>query len=97
MGPARCAERSASLGELRFLSSGEHGAARGDFLELLSSSLRVIALAARERGEIEAVARESQSVVPLLADVSREEHCARAVAEAMTRFAVVRIILARAG
>jgi len=68
------------------VSGAGRGLGRAMALGLARAGARVIALTARERGEVEALARRSQNIVPLLADVSREEDCARAVAEATTRF-----------
>jgi NAD(P)-dependent dehydrogenase (short-subunit alcohol dehydrogenase family) len=73
------------------------GLGRAMALGLARAGARVIALAARERDEIEAVSRESQTIVPLLADVSREEDCVRAVAEAKTRFGRLDVLVNNAG
>jgi NAD(P)-dependent dehydrogenase (short-subunit alcohol dehydrogenase family) len=73
------------------------GLGRAMALGLARAGARVIGLAARERGEIDAVAGESQNIVPLLADVSREEDCARAVAEARTRFGRLDVLVNNAG
>jgi 3-oxoacyl-[acyl-carrier protein] reductase len=66
-------------------------------LGLARAGVRVIATAARERGEIEVVARESENIVPLVADVSREEDCVRAVAEATSRFGRLDVLVNNAG
>ena len=55
-------------------------------LSLARTGVHVIVTAPRERGEIDEVARESRNILPLPADVSREEDCSRVVAEAMARF-----------
>jgi hypothetical protein len=63
----------------------------------------VIATAARERNEIEAVARESAenkapgTVVPVLADVTRASDCELVVDAAVTRFGRLDILVNNAG
>jgi 3-oxoacyl-[acyl-carrier protein] reductase len=79
------------------VTGGGRGLGRAMVLGLARAGARVIALAARERDEIEAVSRGSETIVPLLADVTREEDCARAVAEAMTRFGRLDVLVNNAG
>ncbi len=72
-------------------------------LGLARAGVHVIATAARERNEIEAVARESAegnaagTVVPVLADVMRASDCQRVVYAAVTRFGRLDILVNNAG
>ena len=79
------------------VTGGGRGLGRAMVLGLARAGARVIATAARERGEIDEVARESENIVPLLADVSREEDCSRVVAEAMARFGRLDVLVNNAG
>ncbi len=73
------------------------GLGRAMALGLDRAGAHVIATAARERDEIDGLARESANVVPLIADVSREDDCARTVAEATTRFGRLDVLVNNAG
>jgi NAD(P)-dependent dehydrogenase (short-subunit alcohol dehydrogenase family) len=70
---------------------------------LARAGIHVIATAARERNEIEAVARESAenkapgTVVPVLADVTRASDCELVVDAAVTRFGRLDILVNNAG
>jgi NAD(P)-dependent dehydrogenase (short-subunit alcohol dehydrogenase family) len=67
-------------------------------LGLAHAGARVIAIAARESGEVEAVAREaSGGVMPLVADVTKEADAAALVTEAIRRFSRLDILVNNAG
>jgi hypothetical protein len=80
-------------------SGGGRGLGRAMVLGLAAQGARVIATAARERNEVEAVAREAAlgGVLPMIADVTREEDCARVVAVATERFGRLDILVNNAG
>jgi 3-oxoacyl-[acyl-carrier protein] reductase len=72
-------------------------------LGLAKAGARVIVTAAREKLEIEAVAHEAEAecdearVTPLVADVVRDDNCARAVEFALARFGRLDILVNNAG
>jgi len=85
------------------VTGGGRGIGRAMALALAGAGARVIASAAREKAEVEAVAGEAERrfgerrVVPLVADVTREEDCARLVAAAMKRFGRLDVLVNNAG
>jgi 3-oxoacyl-[acyl-carrier protein] reductase len=72
-------------------------------LGLAGAGIHVVATAARERAEVQAVAEEAREscgesrVVPVVADVTREEDCAAAVEAAVSRFGRLDILVNNAG
>jgi 3-oxoacyl-[acyl-carrier protein] reductase len=68
-------------------------------LGLAAAGARVIATAARETAEVEAVAVEDASgrIVPIVADVTREQDCERVVAMAQERFGRLDLLVNNAG
>lgn len=85
-------------GKVAIVTGGGRGLGRAMVLGLAKAGARVIVTAARERGEIERVAAEAGgSVVPMLADITREEDCAAVVAEATKRFGRLDILVNNAG
>jgi len=72
-------------------------------LALAEAGARVIVSAARETGEIEAVAEEAERrfgerrIVPVLADVTREDDCVRLVAVATDRLGRLDVLINNAG
>jgi 3-oxoacyl-[acyl-carrier protein] reductase len=72
-------------------------------LGLAQAGIRVVATAARERTEVEAVAEEvlrscgESRVLPLVADVRQEEDCAEVVDAAVKRFGRLDILVNNAG
>ena len=74
------------------VTGGGRGLGRAMVVGLARAGIRVVATAARERIEIEAVAEEvrrscgESRVLPLVADVTQEEDCAQVVDAAVKRF-----------
>jgi 3-oxoacyl-[acyl-carrier protein] reductase len=72
-------------------------------LGLAQAGARVVATAARERDEIERLARDADAggrrdaIHPMLADVTREDDCAATVAAALERFGRLDILVNNAG
>ena len=68
-------------------------------LGLAAAGVRVLATAARQSVEVEAVAAEDQNggIVPVVADVTREDDCDRVVAMAQDRFGRLDILVNNAG
>ena len=85
------------------VTGGGRGLGRAMVLGLARAGARVVATAARERPEIEAVAEEArrergeECVVPLVADVTAEQDCRRAVETAIARFGRLDILVNNAG
>jgi len=75
------------------------GLGRAMTLGLARAGIRVVATAARERDEIDAVAREAGRgmVLPVLADVTREADAQQAVDLALERFGRLDILINNAG
>ena len=86
-------------GQVAIVTGGGRGLGRAMVLGLAAAGARVITTASREASEIEAVAREAgdDRVIPILADVAREEDCARVVATAQDRFGRLDILVNNAG
>ncbi|WP_201752173.1 SDR family NAD(P)-dependent oxidoreductase [Microvirga arsenatis] len=84
---------------MAIVTGGGRGLGRAMVLGLAAAGARVVATAAREAAEIEAVAGESGSsrVIPMIADVAREEDCARIVALARDRFGRLDMLVNNAG
>ena len=68
-------------------------------LGLARAGFGVVVTAARERAEIEALATQagSDQIVPLVADVTREDECERVVAATLARFGSLDILVNNAG
>jgi NAD(P)-dependent dehydrogenase (short-subunit alcohol dehydrogenase family) len=85
------------------VTGGGRGLGRAMALGLAQAGIRVVATAARERTELEAVAEEARQscgesrVLPLVADVSRDDDCARVVDAALERFGRLDILVNNAG
>ena len=81
------------------VTGGGRGLGRAMTLGLAQAGVRVVATAARELAEVEAVAREAERacgddrVRPLLADVTRAEDCAAVVRAALVRFGRLDILV----
>jgi NAD(P)-dependent dehydrogenase (short-subunit alcohol dehydrogenase family) len=85
------------------VTGGGRGIGRAMALGLAEAGLRVIVSAARERDEIEAVAAEAERrfgerrITGEVADVTREDDCARLVADALEKFGRLDILVNNAG
>src|ERR1039458_4147936 len=69
-------------------------------LGLARAGANVVAAAARELSEVEHVAAEAGAlghVLPILADVTKEEDCQRVVATALARFGRLDVLVNNAG
>ena len=86
-------------GKVAIVTGGGRGLGRAMVLGLAAAGARVVTTASREATEVEAVAREAgdDRVVPMLADVSREEDSARVVAMALDRFGRLDMLVNNAG
>src|ERR1700722_18524469 len=80
------------MSRVAIVTGGGRGLGRAMVLGLAQSGIHVVATAARERAEIEAVAEEVRQscgesrVLPLVADVTKEDDCAEVVNAAVKRF-----------
>ena len=81
------------------VTGGGRGLGAAMALGLARAGYRVVATAAREAAEIEAIAAEAgdDRVYPLVADVTREEDCERVVDAALARFGSLYILVNNAG
>lgn len=85
------------------VTGGGRGLGRAMVLGLANAGLHVVATAARERTEIEAVAEEvlescgESRVLPIVADVTQNDDCAAVVDAAITRFGRLDILVNNAG
>ncbi len=86
-------------GHVAIVTGGGRGLGRAMVLGLAAARARVVATASREAAEVEGVAREAGNdrVLPMVADVAREEDCARVVATARERFGRLDILVNNAG
>jgi 3-oxoacyl-[acyl-carrier protein] reductase len=81
------------------VTGGGRGLGRAMALGLAAAGARVLATAARETAEVEAVAAEDPNggIVPVIADVTRGDDCDRVVAIAHERFGRLDILVNNAG
>ena len=90
-------------GRVAIVTGGGRGLGRAMALGLVEAGARVVATAARERDEIERLARDADAggrpnaVYPVLADVTREDDCAATVAAALEHFGRLDILVNNAG
>jgi NAD(P)-dependent dehydrogenase (short-subunit alcohol dehydrogenase family) len=88
---------------IAIVTGGGRGLGRALVLGLAQAGIHVVATAARERTEIEAVAEEVRQscgesrVLPLVADVTQEDDCAKVVDAAVRRFGRLDILVNNAG
>jgi 3-oxoacyl-[acyl-carrier protein] reductase len=85
---------SADRPRVAIVTGGGRGLGAAMALGLARAGHRVVITAARERGEIDAVAAQAQpdQIVPVIADVTREDDCERVVDTALTRFGSLDIL-----
>jgi NAD(P)-dependent dehydrogenase (short-subunit alcohol dehydrogenase family) len=85
------------------VTGGGRGLGRAMVLGLAHAGIHVVATAAREGSEVEAVAEEvrrscgESRVLPLVADVTKEDDCAEVVDVAVKRFGRLDILVNNAG
>jgi NAD(P)-dependent dehydrogenase (short-subunit alcohol dehydrogenase family) len=87
-------------GRVAIVTGGGRGLGRAMTLGLAQAGAAVVATAARERGEVERVAGEAAlpgNILPILADVTKEDDCGRAVAAALDHFGRLDILVNNAG
>ncbi|MDR3421187.1 MAG: SDR family NAD(P)-dependent oxidoreductase [Xanthobacteraceae bacterium] len=90
-------------GRVVIVTGGGRGLGRAMTLGLVQAGAAVLATAGREQGEVERVAAEAATagapdrVLPILADVTREEDCRRIVATALDRFGRLDLLVNNAG
>jgi NAD(P)-dependent dehydrogenase (short-subunit alcohol dehydrogenase family) len=91
------------VSQVAIVTGGGRGLGRAMVLGLANAGIHVVATAARERTEIEAVAEEvlqscgESRVLPVVADVTREDDCAAVVDAAVKRFGRLDILVNNAG
>src|SRR6478735_4977678 len=89
--------------QVAVVTGGGRGLGRAMVLGLARAGFRVIATAAREQVEIEAVVQEVERTydearaIALRADVTREDDCARVVGTALDRFGRLDVLVNNAG
>ena len=87
-------------GRVAIVTGGGRGLGRAMTLGLSRAGAAVVATAARERGEVERVAAEAPApgrILPVVADVTRDEDCQRVVATALDRFGRLDVLVNNAG
>jgi NAD(P)-dependent dehydrogenase (short-subunit alcohol dehydrogenase family) len=86
-------------GKVAIITGGGRGLGAAMTLGLARAGYRVVATAARERKEIEAIATKAEHgrILPLVADVTREEDCERVVEAALARFSGLDVLVNNAG
>jgi 3-oxoacyl-[acyl-carrier protein] reductase len=86
-------------GRVAIVTGAGRGLGRAMALGMAQAGIRVVATAARERAEIDAVAAEAGEgmVLPVLADVTREADAHRVVAAALETFGRLDILVNNAG
>ena len=96
-------ETKQSNNHVAVVTGGGRGLGRAMVLGLARAGFRVIATAARERAEIDAVVQEVERTfgegraIAVLADVTREDDCARVVDTAVDRFGRLDVLVNNAG
>src|SRR5271155_1719913 len=90
-------------GRTAIVTGGGRGIGQAIAIGLAQAGANVIVTAAHDREAIEAVARHVEQrcgearVLPILADVTRDDDCARVVETAVTRFGRLDILVNNAG
>jgi 3-oxoacyl-[acyl-carrier protein] reductase len=92
-------ETQRQSGKVAVVTGAGRGLGAAMALGLARAGYRVVATAARERTEVEALAAASDGdqIVPVVADVTRAEDCERVVEVALSRFGDLDIVVNNAG
>ena len=92
-------KKSQTPGQVAIVTGGGRGLGRAMVRGLAQAGIRVVATAARELSEVDAVAEEVRQscgesrVLPLVADVTQEDDCAMVVDAALKRFGRLDILV----
>src|ERR1700694_797363 len=96
-------EAKEPVNRVAVVTGGGRGRGGATVVRVAGAGFRVIATAARERAEIDAVVQEVERTfdearaIAVLADVTREDDCARVVDTAVDRFGRLDVLVNNAG